>query len=71
MRSKIINAFNETYLIDIKEEHIRYNNVSISTLFNYLFKNYSKMTDADLLTNKEAIGKIGTLILPSKPSTNE
>ena len=57
IRSKIINTLDETYLIDIKEKHIRYNNISISTLFNHLFKNYSKITDADLLANKEAMGK--------------
>ena len=57
LRSKVINAFDETYLIDIKEEHIGCNNVSIPTLFNHLFKNYGKITDADLLANKEAMGK--------------
>ena len=57
LRSKVINAFDETYLIDIKEEHIGYNNVSMPTLFNHLFKNYGKITDADLLANKETMGK--------------
>ena len=57
LRSKIINAFDETYLIDIKEDHIGHTNVSMPSMFNHLFNNYGKITDADLLANKDSMGK--------------
>ena len=64
LKSKVINAFDETYLIDIKEDHIGHNNVSMPRIFNHLFKNYVKTTDADLLSNKESIGKYWDLNTP-------
>lgn len=57
LKSQIINTFKETYLLDIKEDHIRYNNVSISNIFQHLHRNYGKITNADLLANKEVMSK--------------
>ena len=53
----MINAFDKTYLLDIKQEHVGYNNITIPKIFDHLFTNYGKITDADLLANKEAMGK--------------
>lgn len=57
MKSLIINAFEETYLLDLKEDHAGHNNVDIHGFFNYLCRHYGKITDADLLANKEAMNK--------------
>ena len=38
--------------------------VSMPRIFNHLFKNYVKTTDADLLSNKESIGKYWDLNTP-------
>lgn len=57
LKSLIINAFEETYLLDLKEDHIGYNNVDIPGLFNHLCRHYGKITDADLLANKETMNK--------------
>ena len=52
LKRKIINAFDETHLLEIKEDHIGYNNVSIPDMFKYVFKCYGKVTDADLIAKK-------------------
>ena len=57
LKSLIINAFEETYLLDLKEDHVGYNNVDIPGFFNHLYRHYGKITDADLLANKEAMNK--------------
>ena len=56
-KSKLINAFDETCLMDIKEEPIGCNNVSIHNMLAHLHKSYGKVTDADMLSNKESISK--------------
>ena len=43
--------------MDIKEEYIGYNNKSIPDTFFHLCKSYGKVTDSDLLSNKEAMSK--------------
>ena len=57
LNSKLINAFYETYFIDIKEKHIGCNNFSIPDMFDHLCKSYGKVTDAELISNKEAMRK--------------
>ena len=57
IRSKVANAFEETCLIDLKQDHIGYNNVSIPNMFKHLNKHYGKITDADLLANKTNMSK--------------
>ena len=57
IRSQVVNAFEETYLIDLKQDHIGYNNVSIPNMFKHLNKYYGKITDADLLANKTNMSK--------------
>ena len=52
-----MNAFDETYLLDIKEDYIEHNNVTIPYMFKNLCKNYRRITDSDLLANKEAMNK--------------
>ena len=47
LKSKVINAFDETYLTDIKEDSIGCNNVSIHAIFKNLYKSYGKVVDAD------------------------
>ena len=67
LKSLIINAFEETYLLDLKEDHVGYNNVDILGFFNHLCRHYDKITDADLLANKKAMNKSwdpDTLIQP-------
>ena len=49
-KSLIINAFEETYLLDLKEDHAGYNNVDIPGLFNHLCRHYGKITDESLET---------------------
>ena len=56
-KSKFINAFDETNLIDIKEEHIGYNNRSIPDTFAHLYKSYGKVTDTDIISNKGTMHK--------------
>ena len=57
LKSQVINAFDETYLLDIKQEYVGYKNIIIPKIFDHLFTNNGKITDADLLANKEAMGK--------------
>ena len=57
LKSKLINAFDETYLIDIKEDHIGYKNFSMPNIFKHMCKCYGKVTDADLLASKETMSK--------------
>ena len=56
-KRKIINAFDKIHIIEIKEDHVVYNNVKITNTFEYLCKCYGKVTDADLISNKETISK--------------
>ena len=62
IKNKLINAFDEIHLIDTKEEQIGYNNKSISNIFDYLWKSYEKVNDADLLSSKKPWANSGTPI---------
>ena len=53
LKNQIVNAFEEQHLHDLKEEHVGHNNTSIAQKITYLCKNYGKITDTDLLDNKE------------------
>ena len=53
----MMNAFDETCLIEIQEDHVGHNNDSIPNIVKHLYKNYGKVKDADLLSNKETIRK--------------
>lgn len=57
LKSQVINAFDKTHLLDIKQDHVGYNNISIPKIFDHLFTNYGKIIDTDLLANKEAMNK--------------
>ena len=53
LKNQIVNAFEEQCLYDLKEEHVGHSNKSIPQIFKYLYDNYGKITDTDLLENKE------------------
>ena len=57
IRSKVANAFEETCLIDLKQDHIGCNNVSVPFMFKHLNKHYGKIMDAHLLANKTNMSK--------------
>ena len=46
------NAFDETYLLYIKKDHIGSNTITTSDIFKHLHKRCGKITDNDLLVNK-------------------
>ena len=57
LKSKVINDFDETYLMCIKEDYIVHNNVSAPDMLDHLHKHQGKVNDADFLANKETKGK--------------
>ena len=45
------------HLIETKDDHIRCNNVSMPNIVKHTYKCYGKVTDADLLSNRETMSK--------------
>ena len=57
LKKQLINAFDETCLLDLKEDHIGWNNATIQDVFVHLHEYYSKITFSDLLENKANMTK--------------
>ena len=55
LKKKVVNAFDETCLTNIKEDYIGCNNFSMSNTLKHLCKRYVKATDADSLSDKETM----------------
>jgi len=53
LRNQIVNAFEKPYLQTLHRPHIGFNNCTIQELFNYLYNNYGKISDNDILTNMD------------------
>ena len=62
--------YQEQYLYDLKEEHVKCNNKSIPQIFKYLYDNYGKITDTDLLENKENMNQDWDLETPIQTSSS-
>ena len=52
LKNQSINSFNEMHLLDLKEDYIRSNNVTIQDTFEHLYENYGKIIDNDLLEKR-------------------
>ena len=52
-----MNAFKEHCLCDVKQEHVGNNNKSIAQTLACLYESYSKITETDLLENKETMNQ--------------
>ena len=52
LKNQTFKDFDDACLLDVKEDHISYTNVTIQEIFVYLHKNHGKITCSDLLENK-------------------
>ena len=67
LRNKVINTFDETYLLDIKKKYIKCNNGSMHSTFKHLCRRCGNVTDDDFLANKETMIKHWDPVTPIEP----
>ena len=51
LKNQITQAFDETYIEELKQPHTGYNNISIQNIFSFLYRTYGKITTIDLELN--------------------
>ena len=57
LKNQLTQAFDETYIEELKNTYTGYNNVLIQNMLDFLYKTYGQITSIDLETNENKMSK--------------